>query len=266
MRIVVFAKEVRDPDAVDNYALEGRLEIGEDGKTLTQKSIPRIMNAYDEQAIEAALRLRDGGTEVELVVVSVGAENHDLLKHAASLGANEIVDIKTGGTELDYHAVARVLAAWLETSGNADLVLCGRQASDDDQGVVPSLVAEHLGLPVVTIAREVALTDGGVRITRVTPDGDEVVEAATPAVVTVSNELGEPRYPTMRDKMKARRMEVAEVSVDDLGLAAADLAAKVTLTKQYVPVVRGDCEMIDGASAGEMADKLVARLRGENLL
>ena len=90
MRVVVCAKEVLDPDAVNNFALEGKLVIGDDGKTLTQTSSPRLMNAYDEQAIEAVLRLRDAGTQLTLTVVAVAPRSIDMLKHAASLGASRL--------------------------------------------------------------------------------------------------------------------------------------------------------------------------------
>ena len=106
MKITVCVKEVMDPDAVNNYAVAGRLEIGVDGKTLTQTAIPRLMNGYDEQAIEAALQLRDAGADFTLTVVSAGPEPDKMLKHAAALGAQEIVSIPGDPGELDYHAVA----------------------------------------------------------------------------------------------------------------------------------------------------------------
>ncbi len=128
MRIVVCAKEVLDPDAVNNYALAGRLEIGDDGKSLTQTTIPRLMNGYDEQALEAALRLRDAGAECRIGVVSVGADSTTMLKHAAALGADELTAVPMEDAAPDYHVVASLLAAWIRSSGNADLVLCGRRA------------------------------------------------------------------------------------------------------------------------------------------
>lgn len=265
MRIVVCAKEVFDPDAVNNYALEGRLEIADDGKTFSQTSIPRLMNAYDEQAVEAVLRLKDDGVDVTLTVVSVGSSAPDHLKHALSLGADEVVEIETGDAELDYHAIARVLAAYVESSGGADLILCGRQASDDDQGVVPALIGEHLKMPVVTIARDVKPADGKVKVVRVTPDGDEVVETALPAVVTISNELGEPRYPTMQAKMKARKLKPTVVALGDLPVDAAAIAPKVQLTKQFVPNVSGSCEMIDG-DASAAAGALIGKLKADAVL
>ena len=129
MRIVVCVKEVLDPDAVNNYAVAGRLEIGADGKTITQSAVPRLMNGYDEQAIEAALRLRDAGADFTLAVVSVGSDPDKMLKHAAALGAEEVVSIPADPAELDPHAVASLLAGWIASSGGADVLLCGRQAS-----------------------------------------------------------------------------------------------------------------------------------------
>jgi electron transfer flavoprotein beta subunit len=265
VRIVVCAKEVLDPDAVNNYALAGRLTISDDGRTITQAAIPRLMNAYDEQAIEAALRIRDTGVEVTLSIVSVGPDPSSILKQSAALGADEIAHIKPDG-EADGAAVAAMLAAYITSNGGADLVLCGRQASDDDQGVVPVLLAGRLQWPVITIAREVAVDNGCVRVTRVTPDGDEVVEADLPAVVTVSNELGAPRYPTAARAMQARRMAPKVLSVADLGLSAEDLAPCVVLKELSVPSVQGNCRFLNGASPAESARTLVALLREERLL
>ena len=125
MRIVVCVKEVMDPDAVNNYAVAGRLEIGADGKSLTQTAIPRLMNGYDEQAIEAALRLRDAGADFTLAVISAGSDPEKMLKHAAALGAEELISIQVDPETLDHHAFARLLAAQIKAMGGADLVLCG---------------------------------------------------------------------------------------------------------------------------------------------
>jgi len=269
LRIVVCAKEVLDPDAVNNYALEGRLVIGDDGKSLTQSSIPRLMNAYDEQAIEAALRIREAGMTCTITVVSVG-DPGEILKHAAALGADELVAIQADTTATDHHGIARILAAFVASRGGAELVLCGRQASDDDQGVVRALLGEHLGMPVVTIARAVDVAENGgsfgVRVVRVTPDGDETVTVPAPAVVTISNEIGTPRYPTMVGRMAARKKKITVVTTADLGLAADALRPRVTLVRQFVPIVKGACEVIDAPTAAEAATRLIARLRAENVL
>jgi len=265
MRIVVCVKEVLDPSAVNNYALAGSLRIAADGCTLDVPGIPRLINAYDEQALEAALRLRDAGADCRITAVSIGRDLQEPLRHCAALGADEIVAIGADPGALDHHVVANILAAYIRSSGGADLVLCGRQASDDDQGVVPILLAESLGLPVAPLARAVELAGERLRVTRVTPDGDEVLEAALPAVVTVSNELGEPRFPGARDKMAARKKQVVEVAAADLGLGDEQLTPRVVLAKQYVPEVHGHCEFIEGTPA-EAAAQLLAKLRADKLI
>lgn len=266
MRIVVCVKEVLDPDAVNNYALAGRLEIGEDGKSLTQAAIPRLMNGFDEQALEAALRIRDAGADCTITVVSAGLSSPDILKHAAALGADDVASIEVDAGSLDSFGIASLLAGYIRTSGGADLVLCGRQASDDDQGVVPALLGEKLDLPTVTIARAVEFADGGWQVTRVTPDGDQKVAVAGGAVVTISNELGDPRYPTAASKIKARRIKPVIVPVADLGLSDDDTAVRVAFTKQFVPTVQGNCEFISGDSPAALADGLIARLRAESVI
>ncbi|MCE7882881.1 MAG: electron transfer flavoprotein subunit beta/FixA family protein [Actinobacteria bacterium ATB1] len=266
MRIVVCVKEVLDPDAVGAYALSGGLVVGEDGKTLTQTTIPRLMNAYDEQAIEAALRIREGGTECTVSVVSVGDDLTTLLRHAVALGVDDVHEIRPPEDEPDCHVIASLLGAWIRTSGGADLVLCGRQASDDDQGVVPALLGEMLGMPVVAVARAVEITErASVMVTTVTPDGDETAEAALPAVVTISNELGEPRYPTMPMRMAARRVNPEVVEPDSIS-EGADLAPRVRLVRQYVPTVKGECVLIEGDGPAAQATRLVEALVGDRVL
>ncbi len=270
MRIVICAKEVLDPDAVNSYAVAGRLAIGEDGKTLTQTAITRLMNAYDEQAIEAALRLRDAGHECTITVVSVGQDQAALLKQAAAMGADEIAAISVDTAELDSHGVALLLARYIESSGGADLVLCGRQASDDDQAVVPAILGELLELPIVTIARAVELVMASegpvVRVTRVTPDGDEVCEVDCPAVVTISNELGQPRYPTAAKKIAARRMRPTVVTPESLDVSEEALQVRVKLVEQFVPEIQGNCELIEGETPAELAAGLIKRLREDGIV
>jgi electron transfer flavoprotein beta subunit len=120
-------------------------------------------------------------------------------------------------------------------------------------------------MPLISIARAVEVpSEGTVRVTRVTPDGDEVVEADCPAVVTISNEIGEPRYPTAMMTIRARRTPATVVNVSDLG--DVDLNAKATLVEQSVPTVEGNCEVLDGASPSEVARDLVRRLHEDGIL
>ncbi|MDY0066773.1 MAG: electron transfer flavoprotein subunit beta/FixA family protein [Steroidobacteraceae bacterium] len=265
MRIVVCVKEVLDPSAVNNLALAGRLKIGADGRTLDVAAVPRLINGYDEQALEVALRVRDAGVACKIVAVSVGGDQQAVLRQCAALGADEIVAINPAGLQLDGEGVAKVLAAYIKSTGGADLVLCGRQASDDDQGVTPVLLAEKLGMPAVLFARALEVSGQTLSVTRVTSDGDEVVQGAMPALVTVSNEVGVPRFPSAKAKMAARKMTPVAVELAGLGLSAADLAPSVELVRQQLPVVNGDCEFLQG-SAAETARQLIERLRAAGVV
>ncbi len=124
---------------------------------------------------------------------------------------------------------------------------------------------EELDMTLVNVASAIEAAEGGVRVTRPTPDGDEVVETDVPAVVTISNELGEPRYPTTAQTIKARRTKPKVVTLEELSLGAADLAPRAKIIKQFVPEVQGNCEFIDGDSPAELAANLLARLRAENV-
>ena len=136
--------------------------------------------------------------------------------------------------ELDAFATVKVLSEAIKKAGDFDLVLCGRQASDWDNAHVPMGVAEALGLPCVTLAQKVDVQNGTVNVHRSLSDGYEEVEAATPALVTVSNELGEARYPTLRGIMAASRKSPDVWSIADLGLTSDDLAPRVVL-QETVP-------------------------------
>jgi electron transfer flavoprotein beta subunit len=132
---------------------------------------------------------------------------------------------------------------------------------------VPALLGEMLGMPVVTVARAVELVDGSTaRVTRVTPDGDETVEVSCPAVVTISNEIGHPRYPTGLRTMKARKIKPRLVSPDSLDLGAGGARPRVTMIRQSMASITGSCEFIEGGSPAAKAQNLIKRLRDERVI
>ena len=260
MHIVVAVKQVLDPDGVNSYALWGRLQVDDSGRSFTiGEAIPRIINAYDEQAMEVALRIRDAATSCQITAVSVGPEPCvDILKRCLALGADRAVLVRETEAPTDGFRVAALLAAVVRRLDSVDLVLCGRQGSDYDQGIVPGVLAEHLEAALVTIAAGVEVDGDHVRVARVTPAGMELVEASLPAVVSLSNEVGLARYPTSRGMLEARRKrpEVFE---------AADLVGTpghrtVELMAISVPDVQGHCEIIGGSTAAEKASALYSRL------
>ena len=269
MRIVVCVKEVLDPDAVNNYALAGRLEIGEDGKSLTQTTIPRLMNGFDEQALEAALRLRDAGAECRIGVVSVGSDPATILKHAAALGADEIAAVPAG--RLLARLPRRVATPAgrlrpLERRCRPRALRTAGLGRRPGRGPRADLRGPRNAPGDQRPRRRARGGDSAIRITRVTPDGDEVVEVSCPAVVTVSNELGEPRYPTAAKKIAARRMKPEIVTPEGLSLSEETLRPRVVARRQFVPTVSGSCEFLSGETPAELAEALIARLRQDSVI
>jgi electron transfer flavoprotein beta subunit len=167
---------------------------------------------------------------------------------------------------LDSRVTARLLTAAIRKLGTFELILCGRQASDWDNAQVPLMLAEELGIPGITIAKKIDLSHDSVKVERVIPDGHEVVEAPLPALITVSNELGLPRYPTMRAIMAANRKRPAIWKLSDVGVGPEFLQSQLQLVDLFVPVQDQTCEFIDGGDARNMAHTLVRKLREARLL
>lgn len=165
---------------------------------------------------------------------------------------------------MDSFGTAQALAAAINKIGEFDLILFGRQASDWDNAQVPLGVAEILGLPCITIAKGVEATDTNVRVDRVLPDGHEVVEANLPAVITVSNELGQPRYPSLRNIMAAVRKNPTVWSGQDLGLDSLD--TQVETKDLFIPVSEKECEFLEGEDEADAGRKLAMALREANLI
>jgi electron transfer flavoprotein beta subunit len=266
MHIVVLAKQVLDPDGVNSYALWGRLAVDESGRSFaTGGAVPQIINAYDEQAMEAALRIRDAGVECTITAISAGgATVPDVLKRCVALGANAAVHVEDTAGGADGFRTAALLAAAIRNLDPVDLILCGRQGSDYDQGTVPGVLAELLDAALVTMAGDVQAGDGVVRVTRATSIGPELVEATLPAVVSVSNEIGIARYPSSRGMLAARRHAPKVERADDL-LAGAG-GSGVEVVELSVPDVQGHCQIIAGSDGAAKARALVQELEKTGVL
>ena len=229
--------------------------------------IASVLNGFDENAVEAALRIKDavGGS---ITVLSLGSSfASDVVKKPLSMGADELVLLQDEAfDDLDSYGTAVALSEAIGRIGEFDLVICGRQASDWDNAQVPLGIAELLGLPCVTVAQKVEVDGGTVTAERVLSGGYEVVEADMPALVTVSNELGEPRYPTLRGIMAAGRKQPTVWTADDLGIDRALLERRVHVTDLFVPVSDRQCEIIQGEDDADSGRLLALRLREEKLI
>ena len=186
------------------------------------------------------------------------------------MGADELVLLQDDAFEdSDDYATARVLSAAIQKIGEFDIIICGRQSSDFDTGLVGAGIAEMLAIPIIPIARDVKMDNGTVRVERVAADGYDVVEAEPPVVVTVSNELGEPRYPTLRGIMAAGRKQPTVWTAADLGLdaSAAGLSgSKVKIVKLFQPEKVSQCEFIEGDSPAEIGANLALKLREDKVI
>lgn len=263
MNIVVCVKQVPDPEQpASNFRVDpsGRRVQGD-------PNVRPVINGYDENAVEAALQLKEkhGGT---VSIISLGPDSsRDVIKHALSMGADEGYLIQDPAfEEADFWVIANALAAGIRKLGPVDLVLCGRQASDDDAGQVGPGIAELLGLPCVTVLKAVEVTDGAVRVEQVLPDGFRAFSVRLPAVLTISNEYGRPRYPTTRGIMMAARKPITVWSAKDLELTEDQLRPRLQLVRYFIPVRESKCEFIEAETPEEAGVKLALRLREERLI
>ncbi len=260
MHIVVCVKQIPNPEiAASQFRIDeaARRVVPLPGAAL-------VMSPFDEQAVEAALRIRDGGAEVRLTALTLGPDGaRAALKHALAMGADDGVLVDDTGIENgNAFAVARALRAAIRKLGDITLVLAGRQAADWDAGVVGCGIAELLEWPVITFARDVRVAGDVVRVERVVENGHDIVEAALPAVVTVSNELGKARAPSLRETMRASRKPVQHWKAADLehAVSATD-AARRRLDGLTLPPPGAPCEFIAAPTAEEQAAQLLRRLR-----
>jgi electron transfer flavoprotein beta subunit len=216
MNIVVCVKQVPDTWS------EKRLDPSD--STLDRASTDPVMNEMDEYAVEEALKLQEAhGGEVTILCMGPDAATETVRK-ALSMGADKaihVVDDALHGS--DAVGTSLALARAVEKAGAVDLVMLGSESSDARMSVVPAMLAERLGRPQLTFAKEVTVGDGTVSIKRLTDDGYTVVEASLPAVVSVVEKINEPRYPSFKGIMAAKKKPVETLSLSDLGIEAGDV-------------------------------------------
>lgn len=268
MHFVVCAKQIPDPETPPSA-----FKIDEaTNKVVPAQGFQPVLSQFDGIAAEAALRIKEAaGDDTKITVLSVGAESAQAaIKQVLAMGADEGVLLQDAAfNDGDSYTTAKVLAAAIEKLGDVDAVFCGRQAADWDMGQVGLLVAEALGWPAAILAKNVQIEGGAMVTTRVLPDGFETVSQPLPAVVTVSNEFGEPRYPKLQQIMQAAKKTVTTMTHDDLGLDTGDVGAagaRLKLERLYVPVSDSQVEIIEGDTPEEQAKNLVAKLVADKVL
>ncbi|GAC1510519.1 MAG: electron transfer flavoprotein subunit beta/FixA family protein [Candidatus Dormibacteraceae bacterium] len=217
MKIVVTVQQVPDPNS--NLTLEA------DNTLSREKEV--VLDPGDECGVEEALQLKEahGG---EVVLVSMGPERaKDAIRKGLSMGADRgilITDPHLAGA--DALLTARALAAAIK-SEDADLVICSTESYDGSTGMVPPMLAELLGVPQLTFAKKVEVNGSHIKIHRQTADGYQIIEAATPALITVTAGIAEPRYASLKGIMAARSKEIKQIGVGDLGIEVGEPAETI---------------------------------------
>ncbi|CAL9350615.1 Electron transfer flavoprotein subunit beta [Actinosynnema sp. ALI-1.44] len=224
MNIVVLVKQV--PDTWSERKLTDA------DHTLDRESADAVLDEINERAVEEALLLQEahGG---EVTVVAMGPDRAtDAIRKALSMGADKAVHVSDEALHgSDVLTTAKVLAKAIGTVEGFDLVIAGNEATDGRAGAVPAILAELLGLPQVTQVRKLTVEGGTIKAERETDEGVAHLEASLPAVVSVTEKINEPRYPSFKGIMAAKKKPVTTLTVSDLGLDAGEVGLSAAWSK-----------------------------------
>lgn len=261
MRFVVCIKQV--PESTE-------VKIDPDTRTLMREGIPSIINPFDTYAIEEALKFKEalGG---EVTVISMGPpQAEEALKEALATGADEAILVSDPAFRgADTLATSRTLAAAINRLDDYTLILCGKQAIDGDTAQVGPEIAELLDIPQITYVRRVCeLNEESVTAERMVEGGYEVIRASLPALITVVKDINQPRLPTMRGIMRAKRMQVTTWGSQDLDLPPDSVGldgSPTEVIKVFTPQLSASGEMIPG-EPGEQAAAVATILRDAGLV
>jgi len=256
LKIIACIKQVADSEAKIR-AENGQISWGE---------APLVINPFDEYAVEGALLQKEaqGGT---VTVVCIGPESaKEALKHALAMGADNAILISDPALALlDTQGAARVLATAVKKSGGVDLVVFGRQTLDDGSGLTAAQTARILGWPMLGLVGQIKLDAQNLQVERVIEEGRQIVSTKLPAVLSVVQSIGEPRYPSFMGIRKASKAEIPVWTLNDLGISApASLVSRIEL---ITPPSRDiTCEIIPGDSPAAIAESLTSKILAEKIL
>jgi electron transfer flavoprotein beta subunit len=253
MRFLVCLKQVPDSTV--------RVKVGADGRSIATEGVTWSISPSDEYAIELALERKDADASTVVSVVTVGAARaRDALRQALAMGCDDAT-LVNAPEDLAALDVAKALAAVVKDLG-PDIVLCGKQASDDDQGLVGPALAEALGWPHVGMLTKAVPSGDAIELWREVEGGHEVWKATPPVVGLVHKSEKEPRYPSLPGIMKAKKKEIPETNLERLGIAPG--APKVEVTAMEPPPQRGGGKIwrLDGDAKG-VAEQVTKALHEE---
>jgi electron transfer flavoprotein beta subunit len=256
MKIIVCIKQV--PDAKD-------VRLDPKTNTMAREGVESIMNPFDRHAVEEAVRLKEqhGGT---VTVISMGPPQAEaVLRDAVSCGADEAVLVSDRAfAGADTWATTYTLAKAIEKLGDFDLILCGKQAIDGDTAQVGPGLARRLDIPYVSYVKKVSGYDNGVmQIERLMDDGYDELAIPLPGLLTVVKEINDPRVPSLKGKMKAKKLVIQTLSAEDIGAEPQSIGLPGSTTqvvKVFAPQFKGERAMLEG-TVDEQVDQLVKKIK-----
>ena len=248
MKILVPVKRVLD------YNIKARVKSDETGIDLS--NVKMSMNPFDEIAVEEAIRLKEAGKATEVIAVSIGVKQcSETLRTALAMGADRAIHILTDDT-LEPLAVAKILKEICDKE-TPDLVICGKQAIDDDYNQTGQMLAALLKRPQATFASKVELVDDKIHVTREIDGGLQTIAVNAPAIITTDLRLNEPRYASLPNIMKAKRKPLEEIAISEF---STDIAPRFETIKVTEPPVRSaGCKV-------ESVAELVTALKNDGVL
>ncbi|MBU1486803.1 electron transfer flavoprotein subunit beta/FixA family protein [bacterium] len=260
MNIIVCIKQVPETHNV---------RINPETNTLIREGVESIVNPFDENALEAALQLREahGG---QVTVLSMGPpQTETALRHTMAMGADEAILLSDRAfAGADTWATAYTLSSGIRKIGNFDLILCGKQAIDGDTAQVGPELAEILGIAQAAYVRKIELKDGRLEVERTLEDGYELLSLPLPALLTVTKEINEPRHASLRGVLKAKKAEIPVWRVDDLNIDPNQIGLSGSPTKVikiFTPQRTTEHKRLEG-SMDEIAGELFGILRRETVI
>ncbi len=249
MKVITLVKQVPDTET----------QIKINGNQINETGIKWIVSPFDEHALEEALKIREKH-KAEVVAVSLGPDRvQEALRTAYALGVDRVAHIKDDSyNTLDIHYTAQILTAYLKTE-NPDIILTGHIAIDSQSSMVPSLVAEILGIPNVNYAIKVEIDGNKAKITREIEGGTADVEVQLPVLITATKKLNDPKYPSLKGILAAKKKQIQVIDVNSLGVNIP----KIEVVSLEPPPPRPPGRIIDGESPEAKAKELVRLLREE---
>jgi len=263
MKILVCIKQVADPEGPTSA-----FDIDSEQKKIVIKGIPPVINPFDENALEAALKLKDKfGAHVIAINLVDDKLSMAVLKKALAAGVDELVILEDKHfVNIDASSKAYVLASTIGQIGDYSLVLLGRQTADWGSGQIGMIIAEILQLPCIHLARRVDLVNSGLWVERIRKVGSEVLKVQMPSLVTVDSEIGELRLPLLKDIKEASKKPIHVFNASQLNIDIGKLRIRAVNNLKFTPPRKRECYFIEGATPQEKGSNLASKLREDRVI